>query len=236
MPRMARIVVPNSPHHVTQRGNRRQLTFFCDADYRAYLRIAAEVFAEANVEVWAYCLMPNHVHLIATPREAGDLARAVGKTHLLYTQRINRRQEWTGLLWQGRFASSPMDDGYLRSCVGYVGLNPVRAGLVTRARDWPWSSVRAHLGEGSETLLTPDPVWEQVGEDIATMFDEPLDDRLCEAVRTAARTGRPLGARAWVEALEQKTGRVLTSKPVGRPPVEIRDTSRFPKLEIGRCP
>ena len=157
MPRKARVVAPGVPHHVTQRGNRRQATFLRQEDYLAYLQLAGEAFAEAGVQVWCWCLMPNHVHLIATPADEAGLAKAVGLTHLRYTRLINGRERWTGYLWQGRFASFPMDDDHLRQCVRYVGLNPVRAGLVERAVDWPWSSVRAHLGRGTDPFLTPEP-------------------------------------------------------------------------------
>ena len=163
MPRQARVVIPGAPHHVTQRGNRRQQTFFCDADYVAYLHLAAEAFREAGVEVWAYCLMPNHVHLIAAPSRPDALAEAVGATHVRYTRRINSRERWTGYLWQGRFASFPMDEDYLLSCVRYIGLNPVRAGLTAGAIDWPWSSVGAHLGAARDPLLTPRTVGRTTG-------------------------------------------------------------------------
>src|SRR5688572_4734223 len=115
MPRVPRQVLPGVPHHVVQRGNRRQPTFFRADDYAAYLRIAAEEFAKADVEVIAYCLMPNHVHLIAVPSCPKALATAVGSTHVKYTRRINLREGWSGCLWQGRFSSFPMDDGYLIS-------------------------------------------------------------------------------------------------------------------------
>ena len=163
MARHARVVVAGAPHHVTQRGNRRQKTFFEDADYLAYLQFAREAFAEAGVEVWAYCLMPNHVHLIAAPSQPEALAQAVGATHVRYTRRINSRERWTGYLWQGRFASFPMDEHHLRQCVRYVGLNPVRAGLAARAVDWRWSSVRAHLEGRRDPLLTPNPLAERPG-------------------------------------------------------------------------
>ena len=136
MARQARVVIPGVPHHVTQRGNRRQRTFFVEADYLAYLKIAAEALGEAGVKVWAYCLMPNHVHLIAVPPESSALARAVGSAHIRYTRMINRRERWTGYLWQGRFASFPMDEDHLIACARYVGPNPVRAGLVAEAADW----------------------------------------------------------------------------------------------------
>ena len=132
MARHARVVIPGARHHVTQRGNRRQQTFFSDADYVAYLHLAAEAFSEAGVEVWAWCLMPNHVHLIAAPSRPEALAEAVGATHLRYTRQINRRERWTGYLWQGRFASFPMDDDYRMTCARYVG---PRAGRADGARD-----------------------------------------------------------------------------------------------------
>ncbi len=217
MARVARVILPGTPHHVIQRGNRRQKTFFGAADYLAYLEIAAEMFARAEVEVWAYCLMPNHLHLIATPAHADGLAQAVGETHVRYTRRINTREGWTGFLWEGRFKSSPMDEGYLRRCVRYVGLNPVRAGLTPRARDWPWSSVRAHVEGRADRLLTREPVQARLGLDMAGFFDSDVPDEDLRALRRAATTGRPLGANAWVKSLENSTGRMLSDPPRGRP-------------------
>jgi putative transposase len=218
MGRVARVVVAGAPHHVTQRGNRRQATFFCDADYRAWLAFAAEAFAAAQVSVWAYCLMPNHVHVIAAPGEEDALARAFGATSVRYTRMINAREGWTGYLWQGRFASFPMDEVYLRRCVRYVGLNPVRAGLVERAIDWPWSSVRAHLGGRRHRLLTPEPVAGLLGEDVVGFFDTDLAEEERRLLRKASRDGRPLGEASWVKALEVATGRVLAAPRRGRPP------------------
>jgi len=222
MPRQARVVIPGTPHHVTQRGNRRQRTFFCEADYITYLRLAAEAFAAHGVEIWAYCLMPNHVHLIATPKRPDDLALAVGAAHVRYTRQVNLRERWTGYLWQGRFASFPMDEDYLRQCVRYVALNPVRAGLVRRAVDWPWSSVRAHLGGQPDPLLTPDPIARRLGRDMEEAFDVDLEAEALGKLRRASTTGRPLGAEAWVKALEASTGRMLTDPPIGRPRAEAR--------------
>ena len=217
MARQARVVIPETPHHVTQRGNRRQPTFFCDADYVAYLHNAREAFAEAGVEVWAYCLMPNHVHLIATPSTPEALAEAVGTTHVRYTRQINRREKWTGYLWQRRFASFPMDDAYLHNCARYVGLNPVRAGLTRRAIDWPWSSVRAHLEGRADPLLTPGALADRLGEVMPQFFDLDVDEEAKRALRRASSTGRPLGAAEWVKALERSTGRSLAAPVMGRP-------------------
>ena len=218
MARTARVVVPGLPHHVTQRGNRRQATFFGEADYIAYLTFAAECFSAAGVEVWAYCLMPNPIHLIATPSTPEALARAVGATHLRYTRYINLRERWTGFLWQGRFASFPMDEDYLRQCVRYVGLNPVRAGLTAQAIDWPWSSVRAHVDGRPDPLLTPAPVAERLGPERGRFFDLDLAEESRRKLRRASRTGRPLGAAAWIKALEAAAGRPLAEPRRGRPP------------------
>ena len=217
MPRQARVVIPGAPHHVTQRGNRRQQTFFSDADYLAYLHLAGEAFRDAGVEVWAYCLMPNHIHLIATPSRPEALAKAVGATHVRYTRAINLRERWTGYLWQGRFASFPMDDDYLVDCARYVGLNPVRAGLAARAIDWPWSSVRAHVEGRADPLLTPGRLAERLGERMAGFFELDVAEEARRKLRRASVTGRPLGAGAWVTSLEASTGRALSDPPQGRP-------------------
>jgi putative transposase len=217
MARMARVVAPGAPHHVTQRGNRRQPTFFNDGDYRAYLQLATEAFAAAEVQVWGYCLMPNHVHLIAVPARPESLAAAVGATHLRYTRQVNRRERWTGYLWQGRFASFPMDEDYLRACARYVGLNPVRARLVERAVDWPWSSVGAHVLDRPDPLLTPEPLRQRIGADMPRFFDVDVGAEARGRLRRATTTGRPLGAADWVKAMEAATGRVLTEPPRGRP-------------------
>ena len=145
MARLARLVVPGLPHHVTQRGNRRQQTFFCEEDYAAYLELMAEWCAKRGVEIWAYCLMPNHVHLVAVPQSKDGLRRAIGEAHRRYTRRINFREKWRGYLWQGRFASFVMDEPYLLAAARYVELNPLRANLVADAAEWPWSSAGAHL-------------------------------------------------------------------------------------------
>ncbi len=217
MPRQARLVVPGVPHHLTQRGNRRQRTFFCDDDYQTYIEIAAEAFANAAVEVWAYCLMPNHVHLIAVPATPEGLAEAMGIAHQKYSLLINRREGWTVFLWQGRFASFPMDDGYLLNCARYVAFNPVRAGLAERPEDWRWSSARAHI-EGRRCRLAPrGPLLARCGGDIASVLSEDAGQIETTVMRAATRSGRPTGAEAWVKSLEDSLGRTLTSAPRGRP-------------------
>jgi len=145
MARLARLVIPDVPHHVTQRGNRRQPVFFSDEDYAAYRDLVTEACAAHGVHCLAWCLMPNHVHLILTPRDEDGLRAALADAHRRYSRRINFAHGWTGYLWQGRFASYPMDEAHLMTAIRYVELNPVKAQLVARAEDWPWSSAGAHV-------------------------------------------------------------------------------------------
>ena len=136
MARLARVVIPGIPHHITQRGNRRQQVFFQEDDYDAYLELMTDWCRKSGVEVWAYCLMPNHVHLIALPQSEDSLAKGIGEAHRRYTRMINFREKWRGYLWQGRFASFPMDERYLLVAARYIELNPVRAGLADRPEDY----------------------------------------------------------------------------------------------------
>jgi putative transposase len=218
MPRMSRIVVAGTPHHVTQRGNRRQQTFFRDGDYLRYLQLAAEWCAKAEVECWGYCLMPNHVHLILTPRTEASLRAALAPMHWRYSYEINRRERWTGYLWQGRFASYPMDESYFIQASRYVGLNPVRAGLVRAAHDWPWSSVRAHLTGVDDALVKTAPLARRVIGEMSSFFAADVNEEARRKLQRASITGRPLGGADWIKTLEQKSGRALASPRLGRPP------------------
>ena len=127
MARLARVIAPGMPHHVTQRGNRRQQTFFGEEDYQHCLELISRFCRAEQVASWAYCLMPNHVHLIVVPQSAESPRRAIGEAHRRYTRRINFREGWRGHLWQGRFASSVMDEDHLLTAARYVELNPLRS-------------------------------------------------------------------------------------------------------------
>jgi putative transposase len=217
MARLARVVAAGLPHHVTQRGNRRQPVFLRDEDYATYRALLAEQCRDAGVAVWAYCLMPNHVHLILVPKDSDGLRAALGEAHRRYTRHINSREDWRGYLWQGRFASFPMDEPYLLACARYVELNPVRARLAARARDWRWSSARAHLAGRDDGLVTTKPLLELAG-DWADFLDEGLSAADHAAIRAGERTGRPLGAARFVARLERRLGRPLArGKPGPKP-------------------
>jgi len=217
MARLARVVVPGVPHHVTQRGNRRLQTFFSADDYRAYKALLAEHCAAAGVAVWAYCLMPNHVHLILAPSDEDGLRRALGEAHRRYTRRVNFREGWRGHLWQERFHSFPMDEAWLLAAARYVELNPVRAGLAKTARGWAWSSAKAHLAGADDGLVTVTPLLERAG-DWKAFLRGGIEEAALEAIRGGERTGRPLGSAEFVADLEARTGRTLARKKPGPPP------------------
>ena len=150
MARLARVILPGYPHHITQRGNRRQDVFFKESDFEYYLALLKEWCAQEHIEIWSYCLMTNHVHLIVRPESTSNLGKAIGETHRRYTRMVNFRENWKGYLWQGRFASYPMDERWLLQAAAYVELNPVKAGMVNNAWDYKWSSVHTHLA-GEDT-------------------------------------------------------------------------------------
>jgi len=229
MARLARVVAPGYPHHVTQRGNRRQRVFFSQGDYAAYLELMAEWCGKCGVEVWAYCLMPNHVHLVVVPTTADGLRRGIGEAHRRYTRRINFRKGWRGHLWQGRFASFVMDEDYLLQAVRYVEINPVRAGLASKADAWPWSSAAAHAAGRDDALVKVGPVRRRVLEhwpDWRRYLLGSSAEDLPTAMHRHEATGRPLGGRRFLEKLESLLGRPLLLRKRGPKPKGRQETKR----------
>jgi len=221
MARLARVVAAGAPHHVTQRGNRRQQVFFSAEDSQAYLSLLSDGCAEANVAIWAYCLMPDHVHMILVPSDADGLRRALGETHRRYTRRINDREGWRGFLWQGRFASVVVDEDHLLACARYVELNPVRAGLAETPQQWRWSSARAHLSGQDDRVVSVGPLLDRV-PDWAEFLAAGLTPETLAAIRSGERTGRPLGSKSFVADLEQNLSRPLARQKPG-PKRKIRE-------------
>jgi len=217
MARLARVVIPGVPHHVTQRGNRRQDTFFCDEDYQVYKALMAEWCAKCGVKVWAYCLMSNHVHLILVPSDATGLARAVGEAHRRYTRHINAREGWSGYLWQGRFSSFPMDEAHLLAAAAYVERNPVKAGMARSARQYKWSSARAHLAGKDDDLVTVKALLKRCS-DWAGLLRGKDEPSILDTLRAHKRTGRPLGDNKFLDKLERELDRALRPAKRGRKP------------------
>ena len=214
MSRLPRIVVPGLAHHVTQRGNRRAVVFDDDFSRRSYLALFDDYRKKYGLEVWAYCLMSNHVHWVVVPRDEGALGRCFRDTHTAFAALVNQRRRESGHLWQGRFFSCPLDEAHIWAAVRYVERNPVRAKMVARAEDYPWSSAAGHCGR-SDDLLSPDfpprgviQSWsEWLGGEEATQS---------ETIRRRTRTGRPCGTPAFTAQLENLLNRVLGPQKAGR--------------------
>jgi putative transposase len=216
MARIARVAAEHYPHHITQRGNRRQDTFFCDNDYRHYTQLMAEWCDQCGVAIWAYCLMPNHVHLIAVPESADGLRRAIGEAHRRYTRSINFREKWRGHLWQGRFASFVMDEHYLFAATRYIERNPVKANLVSVPEDYPWSSAKAHIEAREDDLVKVKRLLEMV-DDWQQFLSADVSDKERALLQQHERTGRPLGGERFIARLESTLFRILAPHKGGRP-------------------
>ena len=227
MARHARIVVPGVAHHVTQRGNNRQDIFFVDDDRRVFLRFLKESAKQYDLSVSVYCLMRNHVHLIAIPEQENSLSKALGRTHLMYAQYVHKLHGRSGHFWQSRFYSCPLDEDYAQNAAAYVELNPVRARMHRMAWKYPWSSAAYHCGLGGDPsgLLNlgerfadmPPARWKRTLTNIAD------DDESMDSIRTHTRTGQPLGSDTFLSKLETILGRRVRSRLRGRP-VGSKDT------------
>ena len=213
---MARLVVPDYPHHITQRGSRRLRTFFRDSDYQSYIKLISKAKESADAEIWAYCLMPNHVHFVVVPHKEDSLAALFSNAHRRYARRINKRNNWQGHLWQERFHSSVLDERHLIAAVRYVELNPVRAQLCKRAEDWHWSSATAHATGKDDLIVNVRPMLDLIPDWRMYLAEgEPTD--LLDELRENSRTGLPSGDEGFVGRLEKETGRKLTRGKPGRP-------------------
>jgi len=214
MPRIARVVVPEVPHHITQRGVRKMDVFFSDDDREAYIDLLSEQSKRFGVRYLAWCLMSNHIHLIAVPETETSLAKGIGEAHKRYSRRINFREGWRGYLFQGRFFSCPLEGEHVIAAIRYVLRNPVRAGIVRKAWTYPWSSAGWLIGEASDDPLAErSPVLLEVDDWRALLSRDPLED---EALRRHTRTGRPLGSESFLVAVEKLTGRSLRPRKPGR--------------------
>jgi putative transposase len=221
MARLPRIVIPSVPHHVTQRGNRRLPIFFSDEDRCAYLSLIAEACAAQGTVCLGWCLMDNHVHLILVPATEDGLRATLAEAHRRYSRRINFREDWRGYLFQGRFASYPMDDTHLMVAVRYVENNPVAAKMVAHAQEWRWSSARSHI---AGKRVADDPLTDvgALGRHVRNWRAllrvglEAMDDLASvEEIEARTRTGRPLAAPEWIADAEAAMDRKLAPQKRG---------------------
>lgn len=201
MPRTARFVIPDISVHVVQRGHNRNVCFFGDADYLAYLDDLQTFAARFRCSVHAYCLMTNHVHLLITPHTADACAQLMKNVGQRHVQRINARLQRSGSLWEGRFYSCPVpSERYALACYRYIELNPVAAGLVRRPEEYRWSSYGVNAQGAPDGFVTPHPAYIALGGDGAAsthayvgLFGSPLEQSLIDDIRKATRGGYVVG-------------------------------------------
>jgi len=216
MARIARVVVPKYPHHVTQRGVRSMSIFQSDADRLAYLQFLSEETKRFGVEILVWCLMTNHVHFIAVPKREDSLARAFGEGHRRYTRMKNFTEGVRGYLFQGRFSSCVLDERHLLAAAAYVELNPVRVGMVKRAWAYPWSSAAFHVGRRNTDLLVEDRTLRGLVENWMEYLNSATPEKNQE-IRKMTRTGRPVGEASFMRLIERLTARDLSKRKPGRP-------------------
>lgn len=227
MSRVARIVVPGFPHHITQCGNRQMEVFETDDDRLAYLRFLKKYAVQYNLSIYAYCLMTNHIHLVAVPADETALGKTLRDAHTVYAMYFNTRTALSGHVWQGRFYSCPLDEQHLWAAVRYVERNPVKAGLVERAEQYRWSSAAAHCGRCTDDLLSSDVPPTGVIEDWSAWLAQPEEESVTAYIRQQTQTGRPCGSETFLDQLENLLDRTVRRKKPGRkpkkPPVEAQN-------------
>ncbi len=230
MPRRPRRVLPGFPHHVTQRGTDRQIVFHTQRDRRVYLDLLREHSRQASVGILAYCLMTNHIHLIAVPEHEESLAVCLRRTHGRYAQYYNARRVRSGHLWQNRFYSCAMEESHLWAAIRYVELNPVRAGLVEQPAQFRWSSAAAHLSGRDATLLLDMGLWRHWGGVTAwsDLLASPDSESERKRLRAATYSGQPLGSADFTNkrTASSATGDSAPAEPI--PPTRAR---QFPGQE-----
>ena len=231
MPRMGRVVLPNYPHHVVQRGHDRKAVFAAEADYQRYLDDLKELKECHAVRVYAYCLMTNHVHLLLAPEDEiasmGKLMKALAARATRYRNKLENR---SGTLWESRYKSSPVDtDSYLLACCRYIELNPVRAKMVDEPGAYAWSSYRQRLGLESPGWIDPDPCYLNLARTenarrrrYSEFMNEAIPEGQWELIREAAQRGQLTGDARFVDQVEKILGRRVEARRQGRPRISNR--------------
>ena len=225
MARLSRLTLPGYPHHIIQRGNNRQPIFAGTPDYETLLGMVEEFARKFGVAVHAYVLMNNHFHLLATPSSGEgvpQMMQALGRSYVRY---FNGRQDRTGTLWEGRYKSTLIQaEKYLLACMVYIDLNPVRAGLVAHPADYPWSSHLHYIGRRSDRLVTPHPLYWELGNTpfardlaYAELVSAGIGAECQRALTEATFRGWALGEPDYVADLQRRTERRVSKARAGRP-------------------
>ena len=231
MARLVRVLAVDTPHHVTQRGNARRAVFETDSDRLVYMSLLQESSRLYRMNILGYCLMRNHVHLIALPQRLDSMPRVLRSTHGRYAAYLNARRAATGHVWQGRYYSCPMDENHLWTALRYIERNPLRSRMVEPAESYLWSSARVHCNEGYSDGLVDLERWRNrwsAAEWREFLACDSAADEEAERIRKYTHNGRPMGSADFVRQLEQGTGRLLTARKGGRP------RKRSPEPCLGR--
>ncbi|MDD5297301.1 MAG: transposase [Rhodocyclaceae bacterium] len=225
MARLRRLFLPSHPLHVIQRGNNREPIFAADEDYRFYLRCLKEAAGEQGLAIHAYVLMTNHVHLLVTPESESSVSKTMQSVGRRYVQHFNHCYGRTGTLWEGRYKSTLIDsEFYLLTCMCYIEMNPVRAAMVERPEDYPWSSYRRNaLGE-PDALVLPHPLYQGLGraegkrqEAYRALFHLPIPDESMTAIRDATNKAWVLGDSRFRDKVSALSHRRASPLLPGRP-------------------
>ena len=226
MPRLPRVMSSGLAQHLVQRGNNREPCFFSGSDYSAYLHWLERAARAYRVSVHAYVLMPNHVHLLATPGVEGGISKMMQYLGRQYVQHINRTYSRTGTLWERRFLASLVEtDGCLLSLYRYIESNPVRAGIVQAAEHYPWSSARAHVAPNGATFLVDHDIYLNLGatpqaraEAYLGLTRVPMEEKVLGEIRLAIKRGVPFGSEGFKDQIERQLGRRVRLRKPGRKP------------------
>ncbi len=200
---MKRTILAGLPHHVIQRGLHGRKTFLSNEDYGVYLEIMSDCTRRHGVEIWAYCLMPDHVHLIAIPNKKKSLSNCLRAAHGRYTKYINQRTNNSGQFWQGRYSSHLLDEQYLIACARYIEINPVKRDYVDQPEEWKWSSAIPHIMNSDDSLVHAKPLLERVNRDWKNFLGETRPEHEADLFYLHEKNGRPLGSEAFLDMVEK---------------------------------
>jgi len=225
MPRRSRLILPEVPLHIIQRGNNRQACFFVDDDYQCYLEWLEKYAKETGCDIHSYVLMTNHVHLLITPQQKNSAGQLMKKLGQRYVQYINRTYRRSGTLWEGRFRSClTQEKSYVLGCYRYIELNPVRANMVEHPAEYRWSSYRTNAQGELSKLITPHSLYEAMGKDEITrkagyreLFRSHLETEFIAKIRTATNGNYVLGSSKFQRQIAKTLGRRVTKGKPGRP-------------------
>jgi putative transposase len=223
MPRKPRIVIPDVPYHITQRGNHGQDIFYSPDDRKTYLTWLAQYSSRYEFDIIAYCLMTNHVHIIGIPHKPDSMISTIKTLHMRYAQMLNRIMGWDGHLWHSRYFSTALDDHYMWLAMRYVEQNPVRAGMVHHAWDYLWSSASFHCKKSkTDPVLYIDDRLQEMFEDWDDELDAVPEKAEIETLRRRTITGIPCGNEKFMRSMSRKLGYELVDRAQGRPKKPIK--------------